>query len=307
MWSLGPRGASSETDRLYKVGFFVCYKRRMAVGNRVVEAIEVVKMHRIENQIAQSGQKTRKAQKVLMAMLAVLMGLVTIVGLLDPMSPCPVYADDTGWKDPTANAADTGGNGDGFELSPENAYSDDTAVASNMNGVGDRHRYYGYDFGLPGGATITGIEVRLDWYVSSAAGAPKLQVELSWDGGISWTSAKQTSNGKTVEQTHILGGPTDTWGRSWTVDELSNANFRVRITCIIQGQQEPNYYLDWVAVKVYNDPPTAVDLASFTARSGLSAAASRGALHLWSWILLAGLAVLAKGQIRRVARRVLYT
>jgi hypothetical protein len=49
------------------------------------------------------------------------------------------------------------------------------------------------------------------------------------------------------------------------------------------------------------DPlPTAVTLASFTAR------ASRGMLGLWSWVLLAGLAVLAKGQARRVARKILH-
>jgi hypothetical protein len=48
------------------------------------------------------------------------------------------------------------------------------------------------------------------------------------------------------------------------------------------------------------DPlPTAVTLASFTAR------ASRGTLGLWSWVLLAGLAVLAKGQAKRVVQKVL--
>lgn len=271
------------------------------MGNRVLEAIKVAEMCRVENPIARSGQKTKKVQKVLMAMLAVLMGLVTIVGLLDPMSVCPVYAASaTGWKNPSANATDTGGDGNGFELSPENAYSDGGGVASNLNGDGDRHRYYGYDFGLPGGATIDGIEVRLDWYVDPGApDGPKLTVELSWDGGTSWTSAKETGYGTKNEQTNILGGPTDTWGRSWTVDELSSANFRVRITCTnSKPGKERDFYLDWVPVNVYDDPPTAVHLSSFTARSGLSTAASRGALHLWSWILLAGLAVLVKARIR---------
>jgi len=261
-------------------------------------------MSRIENRIGLSGQKTRKAQDVLRVMLAVLVGLVTVVGLLDPMSVCPVYAaSDTGWKDPSANAADTGGDGNGFELSPENAYSDDAAVASNLQGDGDRHCYYDYNFGLPGGATVDGIEVRLDWYVNTAAGAPKLEVELSWDGGTSWTSAKKTNNGKTIEQTHILGGPTDTWGRSWTVDELSNANFRVRITCTSNRPQENNYYLDWVPVNVYDDPPTAVDLTSFAARSSRSAAGSRGAWYFWPWLGLAGLLVLAMGGGLWVRRR----
>ncbi|HLG16602.1 MAG TPA: hypothetical protein VJH03_19180 [Blastocatellia bacterium] len=34
----------------------------------------------------------------------------------------------------------------------------------------------------------------------------------------------------TSELTYILGGVADTWGRTWSISELSNANFRVRIT-----------------------------------------------------------------------------
>ena len=234
-----------------------------------------------------------------MVILAVLAGLVTAVGLLEAMSVCPVYADDTGWKAPSANAADTGGDGDGFELNPTNAYSDDVTVASNIDGPGDRHLYCGYDFGLPEGATTKGIEVRLDWYVDSAAGSPRLEVELSWDGGTSWTDAKKTKNGKTIERTHILGGPTDTWGRSWTVDELSSTNFRVRITCTSK-KAERDFYLDWVPVNVYDDPPTAVNITSFTIEPGRSTAGSQG---VWHFLLQAVVTVLAIGKFAWMKRR----
>lgn len=49
-------------------------------------------------------------------------------------------------------------------------------------------------------------------------GKPELEVQLSWDGGTSWTDAKETKDGDAIETTDILGGPSDTWGRSWTVD-----------------------------------------------------------------------------------------
>ncbi|MGA9350552.1 MAG: hypothetical protein WBW48_17365, partial [Anaerolineae bacterium] len=143
------------------------------------------------------------------------------------------------------------------------------------------------------------------WYLDSKQGKSSIDVELSWDGGTNWTDAKTTKNGEAIETTDILGGPSDTWGHSWTVDELSNANFRLRITCT-SNKSERDFYLDWVPVNVYDDPPTAVHLSSFTARSDLSAAASRGALHLWSWVLLAGLAVLVKVRIRRVGRKILH-
>lgn len=213
--------------------------------------------------------------------------------LLGAMFPCPAYAaSNTGWKDPTANAADAG---DGFEGSPENAYTDDSAIASNIDGAGDSHIYYGYDFGLPEGATIEGIEVRLDWYVDSMPGNHRLLVELSWDGGTSWTSAQKTKKGKPSETTEILGSPSDTWGRNWTVDELASANFRVRITCY-SNKPEQDFYLDWVAVNVYDEPPTAVHLTSFAACSGPCAVASRGAWHFWPWVCLAGLAALGVGR-----------
>jgi hypothetical protein len=52
------------------------------------------------------------------------------------------------------------------------------------------------------------------------------------------------------------------------------------------------------------DPlPTGVTLSSFMARPVSAVPASQGALSFWPWLGLAGLAVLAKGQIRRVARR----
>lgn len=50
---------------------------------------------------------------------------------------------------------------------------------------------------------------------------------LSWDGGTSWTQAVLTGVDGT-KTTHTIGGATDTWGRKWSVSELSNANFKVR-------------------------------------------------------------------------------
>jgi hypothetical protein len=217
----------------------------MTAGNQVVEAIEVAKTGRVENPTVRSGQKVGRAQKVLMVMLVI---LLTMAGLLKAMTVCPVYAAvDTGWKDPTDNASDAG---DGFEVNPENAYGDDTAVASNVDGSGDSHRYYGYDFGLPGGAAIQGIEVRLDWYLDSTQGNSRLEVQLSWDGGTSWTAAKTTGKGDTTETTDILGSPDDTWGRSWALGELSDTNFRLRVTCT-SNKSERDFYLDWVSLSIY--------------------------------------------------------
>jgi hypothetical protein len=75
-------------------------------------------------------------------------------------------------------------------------------------------------------------------------------VQLSWDGGNTWTSSEQTSNLGTSQATYLLGGNGDTWGRTWTLSELSDANFRVRVTDVANNTSR-DFSLDWAAVKVY--------------------------------------------------------
>jgi hypothetical protein len=49
--------------------------------------------------------------------------------------------------------------------------------------------------------------------------------------------------------TYILGGAADKWGRTWSVAEMSNANFRVRVTDVASNTAR-DFSLDWVAVRV---------------------------------------------------------
>jgi hypothetical protein len=169
-------------------------------------------------------------------------------------TPTPAcVAGDTGLLNPSAQAADTGGNGDGFEVNPTYAFADDSLYALNVDGPGDRHRYYDYSISIPSGCSIKGVEVRLDWWLDSIEGSSSMSVELSWDGGTSWTAPKTDSTETTSEHTATLGDSTDTWGHAWTVAELSDANFRVRLTSN-SDQSSTDFYLDWVPVRVYYGP-----------------------------------------------------
>ena len=165
-------------------------------------------------------------------------------------------ADDTGLLNPSAQAADTGGDGDGFELNPTDAFADDAAFATNDNGGGDRHRFYDYSISVPGGATINGIEVRLDWWLDRTNGTNSMSVELSWDVGSTWTVAKTDTTESETEHTTVLGGSAESWGRTWAPSELNDDNFRVRVTSNASGggSQNRDFFLDWVAVKVYFTP-----------------------------------------------------
>ena len=153
----------------------------------------------------------------------------------------PAGTEEHGLAQRHGNAADSGGDGNGFETSPGNAHADDTANAvdtdsgtvssTSCTSTGrDRHRYFNYGLALSSDATINGIEVRLDSRVDSTSGSPRMCVELSWDGGVSWTAPLASPTLTTSMTSRTLGGAANTWGRSWTPAELSNANFRVRVT-----------------------------------------------------------------------------
>jgi hypothetical protein len=136
----------------------------------------------------------------------------------------------------------------------DNLYARDfksgTDNSSDCNGAGkDSHNYFDYDITIPGGAAIKGIEIRLDARTDSAAGTPQMCVQLSWDGGLSWTATQSTPTLSNVETTTILGGATDTWGRAWNAVELSNANFRVRV---INVSTDPlrDFALDLIGVRI---------------------------------------------------------
>lgn len=168
---------------------------------------------------------------------------------------------NTGMKSPTANSSETtSGDNNGFEINAAEAHVVNSLFAfDNNSGSGtntsctstqkDRHRFYDFDFNIPGTPAIKGIEVRLDAKADSTSGAPKMCVQLSRDGGVTWTTAKSTPTLTTSEATYIVGGPLDTWGIAWTLSDLSNANFRVRVINVASSTSR-DFSLDWLAVRV---------------------------------------------------------
>lgn len=164
----------------------------------------------------------------------------------------------TGFVSPTANAPvmTRAGDNNGFEVNPASAHADDGSFAvDNNSGTSgstsctdrrkDKHDFFTFDLPIAG-SIIKGIEVRLDAKVDSVSGSPKMCVQLSWDGGNSWTAAKSTPL-TASEASHILGGNSDTWGHAWNVGELSN--LRVRVVDVA-GSTARDFSLDWVAVQV---------------------------------------------------------
>ena len=185
----------------------------------------------------------------ILAALAVVVAIGMIALSTGSQGNLSATALDTGYLDPSTTAADTGGSGTGFESHPEYAYEDGGGAAWTYESYGNRQRYGGYAVDVPAGATIAGIEVRADWW-SEMGWDDEICVDLSWDGGAHWTSTKCDINfDEFIESTSILGGPTDTWGRSWTTDELGDSNFLVRIQD--WSFMEFGIYLDWLPARIY--------------------------------------------------------
>jgi hypothetical protein len=173
----------------------------------------------------------------------------------------------TGYQACTAasNAADTGGDNNGYELQPANACADDLAFATDANSGSsttvnctnagkDRHRYWDFGLGLPAAVlVVSGIQVRADVGMNSTTGTNQLCIQLSWDAGTTWTTAKSVALAGTAISTYTFGATNDTWGRTWTGAQLSNANFRVRVIDVT-NQTTKSFLLEYLAVQVTYTP-----------------------------------------------------
>jgi len=189
--------------------------------------------------------------------LAVALAALLGVALSDDLPRAA--ADSTGFRNPTAQAADAGGDNNGYETNPADAFADDGAPAEDNNSGTDtvlscadpgkdRHRFYNYGFAVPAGATVNGVEIRVDVRLDNGPGY--VCIQLSWDGGASWTAPKQTPSLTSSFAAYTVGGAADTWGHGWTASELSNTNFRLRVIDVASNS-DGRFRLDWVGAQVY--------------------------------------------------------
>jgi hypothetical protein len=95
--------------------------------------------------------------------------------------------------------------------------------------------------------------VRLDANSANAADSPFICVELSWDGGATWSTTRVTTLLGYGLATFVEGSAIDTWGHSWTPAELSDGSFVVRLTDVATASNR-GFALDWVAVQVTYTP-----------------------------------------------------
>jgi hypothetical protein len=153
-----------------------------------------------------------------------------------------VIGDEPGYLRPTSTG------------SPTNQWTGANLAYDNVNGThatedtaGHTQDYADFSFSIPGGNTITGIEVKMEASATSAGGT--ISAALSHNGGSNYTSLKTTGAMTTLDTVYTLGSPGDLWGRVWTASDLSNANFRLRLT----GTPSSNILrVDEIQVKIFH-------------------------------------------------------
>jgi hypothetical protein len=167
---------------------------------------------------------------------------------------------------PGGSAAGPDGDGDGYETNPANTCADDATYATDTgtgtagrsadctNAANDSHVFRDFSFGLPAAiSSINGIKLRADLGLNNNGGLSRLCIELSPDGGVTWTAAQAVTMTAAAETMYMLGSATDLWGRTWAVGELANAMFRVRLTDTTT-QPNKDYRLEYLAVQVTYTP-----------------------------------------------------
>jgi len=165
-----------------------------------------------------------------------------------------------------SNGAASGGDGDGYQTTPNNACASgggsavdpSTGVTGRSNDCtdpeNDRHVWWGFDLGLPASVTsIDGITIRADASLNNNGADDYLCVELSWNGGGSWTPAQRIQLPNATFRTYTFGGATSLWGHAWSVGELTATALRVRVTNATSHPTK-TYNLDYLAAQVYFTP-----------------------------------------------------
>lgn len=171
----------------------------------------------------------------------------------------------TGFLACTAQAAEAGGDNNGYEGAPANACVDDGAVATDVNSGSntntgctnngkDKHRFTTFGLPLPGTVTaINGISVRIKAGADAIGGTTRICAQLSWNNGTTYTATQQVDLTATALTTYTLGGTAFLWGRVWAVGDFSNANFRVRLSDV-SSVATRDFSLDSVQVQVNYTP-----------------------------------------------------
>ena len=154
-------------------------------------------------------------------------------------------------------------------VSPDNAKTSNDAYSSvslpKIAGASDILLAGDYGFSIPSGATIDGIEVKIEHKGGAAGSIADVYVQLTKASilvGDNKASASKwaTSDGEITYP--ASGGATDKWGTTWTVADINN---EIGLGLRAQNSNADNAvtaYVDCISIRIYyTEAPTFIPWA----------------------------------------------
>lgn len=144
--------------------------------------------------------------------------------------------------------------------SPTNISADDGSVASGgsctSGGYSNYLKSQGHSFNIPTGATIDGIEVRIERQAGGTRHTDR-HVQVTNGDGSGGYSATDLANGTDWSNTGVYtyGGPTELWGETWTPAKINSFLFGVAVAVDVTSFfVATTADCDYIDVKVYYTP-----------------------------------------------------
>lgn len=178
------------------------------------------------------------------------------------------------WRSPSAttnpnnfDGTSFGSIGYGNWTNPTNVYSDNASNATAAQGGGKYQHYSGFGFSIPAGATIVGVESRMEAACTQETGENGTQIFMSLmedgtsvDAADIWNTASRSHPAQPAILTgsqvlYTRGGSSDLWGGDpgeLTSTIVNNSNFG----CQIHGNRSSNptstnYEVDYLQLRIY--------------------------------------------------------
>jgi len=153
----------------------------------------------------------------------------------------------------------------GNAISSNNSYATVSVDGQTSNWL----RCLNYGFTIPAGATIVGIELRVERRSSSTAngGSDDAGVRLVKGGAIQPTDYQTNTDYTTTDTVATYGSPSDLWGNTWTPAEINAANFGAVFAATKPSGAGAAHTIrvDHMSITVYYTMPVVVNPGSFNA------------------------------------------
>ena len=158
----------------------------------------------------------------------------------------------------------------------DNNHATVTALLTALSGTSDNVRTSGFNFNIPAGTVINGIQVEIEKSASNISILATItdnSVRLLKAGVATGSNYATSTKWTTTDSYETYGGPNDLWGTTWTTAEVNSSTFGISISTSINGLVTllPTGRIDHVRVTVYyTHIILPVFIETFTANQGMN-------------------------------------